>query len=125
MAVAPFLFLATKFRLNFKLVPRKDYLLTYLEKVKIIFFRKFFSEREILNISSITNFSYSNRLAVRAVCQKITSLTSALVKVSDVAGLKIELQKGLSTNSRNIIFFFKHRGIVTGFRNSKEACKNF
>ena len=42
---------------------------------------------------------------MRAVCQKIPSLTSALVKVSDVAELKIELQKGLSANCKINMFF--------------------
>ena len=63
-----------------------------MKKVKIIFFSNFFSllcrEGYSEHFFLLQLFSYVARLAVRAVCQKIPPVTSALVKNSDVAGLR-------------------------------------
>ena len=57
------------------------------KKLKLLFFDFLYTTVNSEHFCLLQDFSYSARLVVRAVCQKIPPVTSALVKNSDVAGL--------------------------------------
>ena len=81
-------FLTDKFRLNFKFIHKQDFLPRYLKKWKIFFSIFYCWSRKLWIFFPLQLFSSSARLFVRAVCQKIPSVRSALIKNSDFVGLR-------------------------------------
>ena len=104
------------FGANFLKIKSRTINLTIFRKILIIF-KILFSEFFFSSLWRAWNcdhffllqfFSNSAQLAVRAFCPKWTPLTSALVKVIDVAGLKFKYSYMLRYDLRNQLemFFF-------------------